>query len=689
MKFYYGLAAAVMGVAASSAIVAPKISYALTPTEVSQLAKQFTVLIEGTSSGSGAIVRREGNTYYVLTAKQVVEGAGKQAIVTPDGRRYQLDYGTVRQLPSRDLALVQFTSNQDYRVADLGDAGVARLGTAVYVAGFPKQGANTGGKYQFTEGKIYGASAPRSAISRPAQNQVDGYALNYTNVTRSGMSGGPVLNEEGRLIGIHRQAENQALGSNVGLNLGIPINGYRQQIAQLIEPARSSVPQIGSTPSAGNAQAGSRRIPALFLQQPNRLNINGAQQQPNRLNVNGAQQQPNRLNINGSQQLVDEVWQVVNRQYVDGTFNNVDWQQVRREYVSRSYNSQEDAYKAIRDMLKKLNDPYTRFLDPKAFRDLQSDTSGQLTGVGLQLAQDEKTKKLVVIAPIEDTPAAKAGIIAKDGIVKIDDKSTEGMDANQAAQLIRGQAGTQVTLTIQRGDRQLVFPLRRARIELHPVRYSYQNNQLGGIGYIRLSQFSANAPKEMGDAIQNLEKQRVNGYILDLRSNPGGLLGTSIEIARMWIDSGTIVSTATRQGLRDRRVAINSALTNKPLVVLVDGGSASASEILSGALQDNKRAVLVGAKTFGKGLVQSVQPLLDGSGMAVTIAKYYTPSGRDINKSGIRPDVVLELSEKQREALSSDRTKLGTPSDPQYALALETLRQQIAQRGNRAESISR
>jgi carboxyl-terminal processing protease len=680
MKFYYGLAAAVMGVAASSAIVAPKISYALTPTEVSQLAKQFTVLIEGTNSGSGAIVKREGNTYYVLTANQVVEGAGKQAIVTPDGRRYQLNYATVRQLPSRDLALVQFTSNQNYRVADLGDAGVARLGTAVYVAGFPKPTANTGGNYQFTEGKIF---------SRPAQNQVNGYALNYTNATRSGMSGGPVLNEEGRLIGIHRQAENQALSSNVGLNLGIPINGYRQQIAQLIEPPRSIAPQIGSTPSAGNAQAGSRRIPALFVQQPNRVNINGVQQQPNRVNINGAQQQPNQLNITGAQQLVDEVWQVVNRQYVDATFNNVDWQQVRREYVGRSYNSQEDAYKAVRDMLKKLNDPYTRFLDPKAFRDLQSDTSGQLTGVGLQLAQDEKTKKLVVIAPIEDTPAAKAGIIAKDGIVKIDDKGTEGMDANQAAQLIRGQAGTLVTLTIQRGDKQLVVPLRRARIEIHPVRYSYQNNQLGGIGYIRLSQFSANAPKEMNDAIQNLEKQRVNGYILDLRSNPGGLLGTSIEIARMWIDSGTIVSTATRQGQRDRRVAINSALTNKPLVVLVDGGSASASEILSGALQDNKRAVLVGAKTFGKGLVQSVQPLLDGSGMAVTIAKYFTPAGRDINKSGIQPDVVLELTEQQKEALSSDRTKLGTPSDPQYALALETLRQQIAQRGNRAESISR
>jgi carboxyl-terminal processing protease len=385
-------------------------------------------------------------------------------------------------------------------------------------------------------------------------------------------------------------------------------------------------------------------------------------------------------------ELIDEVWQVIDRQYVDATFNQVDWRQVRNQYLSRSYSSNEDGYKAIREMLKKLNDPYTRFMDPKEFKDLQIDTSGQLIGVGIQLAQDEKTKKLMVIAPIEDTPAAKAGVLAKDAIVKIDGKSTQGMDVNQAVQLIRGQEGTSVTITIQRGNKQLVFPLKRARIEIHPVRYSYQKNQLGGIGYIRLNQFSANAPTEMRDAIKKLEQQNVNGYILDLRSNPGGLLYASIDIARMWLEDGAIVSTADRQGERERQTANHTALTNKPLVILVDGGSASASEILSGALQDNKRAVLVGAKTFGKGLVQSVRPLADGSGMAVTIAKYYTPSGRDINHAGIKPDVVLELTQKQRESLSSERTKIGTPADPQYAKALETLKQQIAQTGNRAAS---
>lgn len=384
-------------------------------------------------------------------------------------------------------------------------------------------------------------------------------------------------------------------------------------------------------------------------------------------------------------ELVDEVWQIVDRQYVDGTFNQVDWRAIRNDYLNRNYGSKTEAYKAIREMLKKLGDPYTRFMDPEEFKNMQIDTSGELTGVGIQLAQDEKTKKLTVIAPIEDTPAAKAGVLAKDVISKIDGKSTQGMDVNDAVKLIRGKEGTQVTLTIVRGEKELEFPLQRKRIEIHPVRASYRKDQLGGVGYIRLNQFSANAADEMRKAIQNLEKQNVTGYILDLRSNPGGLLYTSIEIARMWLNDGTIVSTVDRQGETDRQKANNRALTNKPLVVLVDGGSASASEILSGALQDNKRAVLVGTKTFGKGLVQSVRGLGDGSGMAVTIAKYYTPSGRDINHAGIQPDVKLELSDAQRQALSKDRTQIGTIADPQYAKALEVLNQQIAaKKGNRA-----
>ena len=201
------------------------------------------------------------------------------------------------------------------------------------------------------------------------------------------------------------------------------------------------------------------------------------------------------------------------------------------------------------------------------------------------------------------------------------------------------------------------------------------------MGYIRLTQFSANAAAEMSEAIEELESQGVSGYILDLRSNPGGLLYSSIDITRMWLDEGDIVSTVNRQGVVDEEEANNRALTDKPLVVLVDGGSASASEILSGALQDNERAIIVGTKTFGKGLVQSVRSLADGSGVAVTVAKYLTPDGRDINELGIEPDVEIVLSDEQGELLAEDRTLIGTESDPQFSEALEILKDEI--RANR------
>jgi len=384
-------------------------------------------------------------------------------------------------------------------------------------------------------------------------------------------------------------------------------------------------------------------------------------------------------------ELVDEVWQIVDRNYVDATFNQVDWQATRSEYLNREYKDKEEAYAAVREMLKLLNDPYTRFMDPKEFRNMQIDTSGELTGVGIQLAQDEETKKLIVVSPIEDTPAAKAGILARDVIAKIDGKSTEGMSVDEAVTLIRGPIGSTVTLTILRNGQEINFPITRAKIEIHPVRFSLQEYPVGKVGYIRLNQFSANASSEMRAAIQDLETQGVVGYILDLRSNPGGLLNASIEIARMWLQDGTIVSTVNRRGVTDRESANRRALTDLPLVVLVDGGSASASEILSGALQDNKRAKLVGTKTFGKGLVQSVRGLGDGSGVAVTIAKYLTPSGRDINKYGIEPDVKVELTEDQQKELRQNRDRIGTLEDPQYVKALEVLTQTVLMgRGNQA-----
>ena len=380
-------------------------------------------------------------------------------------------------------------------------------------------------------------------------------------------------------------------------------------------------------------------------------------------------------------ELVDEVWQVINRRYVDATFNGEDWREIRNEYLDKEYSDKEQAYEAIREMLKRLDDPYTRFMNPEEFKTMQIDTSGELTGVGIQITKEEETENIIVIAPIEDTPASKAGIISKDIIREIDGKSTKGMELNDVVSLIRGKPGTKVKLNIERNGKMLEFTITRAKIEIHPVKASInQSPQVSKIGYIRLTQFSSNATVEMKQAITEAEDDNVNGYIIDLRSNPGGLLYSSVEIARMFINKGKIVSTVDRVGEVDAHNANGRTLTQKPIVVLVDGGSASASEILSGALQDYDRATVVGTKTFGKGLVQSVRGLGDGSGLAVTIAKYLTPNGRDINKEGIIPDIVYEMSEEEKEVLIKDRLKIGTLEDAQYRKAVEVLSQQLAKK---------
>ncbi|MGF1601869.1 MAG: carboxyl-terminal processing protease CtpC [Thermosynechococcaceae cyanobacterium] len=391
----------------------------------------------------------------------------------------------------------------------------------------------------------------------------------------------------------------------------------------------------------------------------------------------------------GPKEIVDEVWQVINHDYVDGNFNGVDWRSSRNKYLKRNYTTNEEAYKAVREMLEPLGDPYTRFLDPEQFKSMQIDTSGELTGVGIQITQDEKTKDITVISPIEGSPASRVGILPKDVIVKVGDKSTKGLDINAVVGLIRGPVGSDVALTIKRGNEQFNFTIKRERIELQAVESGVRPSASGSIGYIRLTQFSSNAAADMRTAIRDLNKKNVAGYILDLRLNPGGLLYSSAEIARMWMDNGTIVTTVNRRGAIDKLTASRGKLTDKPLVILVDGGSASASEILAGALQDNKRAVLVGEKTFGKGLVQSVHPLEDGSGLAVTIAKYLTPSGRDINKRGIEPDIKVILTEKQLEART--REKFATLADPQYAKALDILMQKIvsANRGNFQSAVTK
>jgi carboxyl-terminal processing protease len=377
-------------------------------------------------------------------------------------------------------------------------------------------------------------------------------------------------------------------------------------------------------------------------------------------------------------EVIDQVWQIVYRDYLDssGDYDESSWRQLRRDLLKKSFAGSAESYEAIRGMLASLNDPYTRFLDPKQFKEMRIDTSGELMGVGIQLSLDKATKELVVVSPIEGTPASRAGVLSKDVIVSIDGKSTEGMNTEDAVKLIRGPEGSAVILGLRRGDELIDVPLTRARIEINAVSYKLNTTRdQHKVGYIRLKQFNANAAKEMREAAKALEAQDVDGYVLDLRGNPGGLLEASIDIARQWLNEGIIVSTRTREGIRDVRRATGSAITDKPLVVLIDQGSASASEILSGSLQDNGRAQLVGQKTFGKGLVQAVRGLSDGSGLTVTIAKYLTPKGTDIHKNGIEPDIKSEMSEKQLKGFTIE--KLGTSQDSQYIDAKNELIKKI------------
>ncbi|MBH8565831.1 S41 family peptidase [Nostoc sp. CENA67] len=372
--------------------------------------------------------------------------------------------------------------------------------------------------------------------------------------------------------------------------------------------------------------------------------------------------------------LVDQVWQVVNREYVDGSFNKQDWQATRQSLLSKNYSSNEEAYVAIREALQKLGDPYTRFMDPKQYEALTSQTSGEVSGIGIRMEVNDKTKRLTVVEAIENSPALRGGIKAGDEILAIDGKSTLGLKVDDASKLIRGKAGTPISLQLGRaGQNAVTVKLTRANIEVPTVRYTLKQEGNRRVGYIRLREFSAHAAEQMRRAIRDLSNQKVDAFVLDLRGNPGGLLQASIEIARMWLDDGGIVRTVNRQGYSEDTKANRTALTKLPLAVLVDGNSASASEILTGALKDNKRAIVIGGQTFGKALVQSVHELSDGSGLAVTIAHYYTPAGTDINHKGITPNIKIDLTEAQERQLASNPSLVGTQSDPQYARAIAVL----------------
>lgn len=382
---------------------------------------------------------------------------------------------------------------------------------------------------------------------------------------------------------------------------------------------------------------------------------------------------PSAMALTDEQKFLSEVWRIVDRAYVDDSFNHQNWWLVRQKALKQPLENREQTYEAVQKMLASLEDPFTRLLKPNQYRSLQTNTSGELTGVGLQIAQDAETGKLRVIAPVAGSPADKAGIQPADAILEIDGYPTQKLSLDEAAERMRGPIGSRVTLMVER-DGETPAPLQvvRDRIALNPVIADLRTypNPSGEepikVGYIRLSQFNANATSEVAHAIHRLETQGAEAYVLDLRNNPGGLLQAGIEVARLWIEQGTVVYTVNRQGVQGSFEAAGQALTDDPLVVLVNQGTASASEILAGALKDNGRAKIVGEKTFGKGLIQSLFDLSDGSGVAVTVAKYETPNHNDINKLGIAPDLTVPLGQ-------ISINQVGTDADNQYKSAVELL----------------
>jgi carboxyl-terminal processing protease len=313
---------------------------------------------------------------------------------------------------------------------------------------------------------------------------------------------------------------------------------------------------------------------------------------------------------------------------------------IKSDYVEENIDEQKLIYGAIEGMLKRLDDPYTRFMEPKSFKEMQVETQGEFGGLGIVISI--KDRMLTVVSPIDDTPAARAGVLAGDMIIKIDGKDVIDIALHDAVKLLRGPVGSKVVLSIVReGDRESRdFELTREIIKLPSVKYWVIEPN---IGYIRLTQFIQTSSEDLEKAMIDLEKNGVKSIILDLRNNPGGLLTSAVEVGRKFIPKGDIVSIKGRDGEENTYSSFFKYHPLLPLIVLINEGSASASEIVAGAVKDNKRGLLVGRKSFGKGSVQTVISLNDGSAMALTTALYYTPSGVNIHKSGITPDIEVEL----------------------------------------------
>lgn len=381
--------------------------------------------------------------------------------------------------------------------------------------------------------------------------------------------------------------------------------------------------------------------------------------------------------------IYDNVWMLIEEDFFDDTFNGQDWKRWRHKYDGK-LTSMEDAHKAVETMLASLGDRYTRFLDREAFTEEKSQIKAELCGIGVQIGVN-KEKKIMVIRPIDGTPASRAGVMPGDLINRIDGKATDGFTVDDAAKLIRGPVDSKVKLTIVRGSKKLAINITRGRIPLRSVQTVEMIQP--EVGYIRLSSFiSRNTDTEMVDAVKKLSGARA--MILDLRDNPGGLLNQAIKVSNLFLDKGYIVSTVDRDGYKTSVRVKGEPICRLPMAVLINKGSASASEITSGALKDNDRAILVGEKTFGKGLVQGINRLDDGSGVNITIARYLTPSDTDINQKGISPDVLVKVSSKDfddgkgpwwlDDKDSGSERKPSDMKDAQLRKAVELLRGKLA-----------
>ena len=358
---------------------------------------------------------------------------------------------------------------------------------------------------------------------------------------------------------------------------------------------------------------------------------------------------------------------------------------IQTDYVEKT-NARDLIYGALQGMLSSL-DKHSQFMDPDTYREMKVETKGEFGGLGIVITI--KDSLLTIISPIEDTPAYKAGIKSGDKIIKINNEPTKDITLLEAVKKMRGKPGTDCTLTILREPEQkiLEFPITRAIIKIKSVKDASLIEER--IGYIKIIEFQEKTPRDLEQALDDLEKQGMDRLILDLRNNPGGLLEVAVRVADKFISSGKPI-VATR-GRRDRqnmefRATTRATHPGYPLIVLVNKGSASASEIVAGAIQDHKRGLLLGEKTFGKGSVQTVIPLSDGSALRLTTAKYFTPSGTCIRDVGITPDVVVELKPREEgeeeptiEQLAEEISGLAEPKEPaedeQLSRAIELIKE--------------